>query len=128
VLGPGRAGPLGVGTSVRDITRHRFARSALLVVGVLTLVAPAATASAQAPSGNRMVHCMQTAAGHSPVTKSGIADCNGMPLVRHPCPNGGAVVVLKLGGATVALRPGRPPVRLGASYSTSRLNAICRAK
>jgi hypothetical protein len=88
------------------------------------LVAPAA--SAKAPNGTRMVHCMQTLAGHSPTTKSGIADCNGMPLVRHRCSSGGAVVVVKISGSAIALRAGKPPVRLGAHYTPSRLNKLCR--
>jgi hypothetical protein len=75
-----------------------------------------------------MAGCMQTAAGHAPATKAGIADCSGMPLVRHRCPGGGVMVVLKLGGSTVALRPGRKAVRLGASDTNKRLNAICKKK
>jgi hypothetical protein len=74
-----------------------------------------------------MERCMQTAAGHTRVTKSGIADCNAMPLIRHRCPGGGAVVVLKLGGSIVGLRSGQMPVQLGANYTTKRLNAICQA-
>jgi hypothetical protein len=112
---------------VASIARGRFLLSVLFVLGALTLVAPSMSASAKAPSGTRMVRCMQTLAGHSPATKSGIADCNGMPLIRHRCPSGGAVVVIKLGGSTVALRPGKSPVQLGAHYSTGRLNKICRA-
>jgi hypothetical protein len=74
-----------------------------------------------------MVHCMQTLAGRSPATKTGIADCNGMPLVRHRCPSGGAVVVIKISGSTIALRAGKPPTRLGAHYTVGRLNKICRS-
>jgi hypothetical protein len=73
-----------------------------------------------------MAHCMQTLSGHSPATKSGIADCNGMPLIRHRCPSGAAVTVIKLGGSTVALRPGHTPVEVGGHYTVGRLNKICR--
>jgi hypothetical protein len=93
----------------------------------LLLVFPATSASAKASSGTRMVHCMQTASSHVPATKAGIADCNGMPLVRHRCPGGGVVVVLKLAGSTVGLRPDQKPVRLGTGYTTKRLNAICKS-
>jgi hypothetical protein len=114
-------------TSLWTIVHLRLFRSFLLALGALTLLLPAASASAKTSSGTRMVRCMQTAAGHTPSTKSGIADCNGMPLIRHRCPGGGVVIVLKLGGSTVALRPGQKPVRLGASYTTNRLNTICKA-
>lgn len=99
----------------------------LMVIPGATSVdsADASASTPKGPTANQIKQCSAAATGHRKMTRGQMAACSALPKISEHCAKGRSVTVIKIGPENIAVRFNEKPVRLGAQYTQSQLNAAC---
>ena len=110
-----------------------------ILLGVLALGSLPAAASAYKTAsqtgGKQAAQCRTAVTGDATVTTKTASDCSWLPpsdIDRGGCPSSWGVAVIKVGSASIVIRPGSPPMRLptgqhGGSVAHGGLPALRNA-
>ncbi|HXN63235.1 MAG TPA: hypothetical protein VN886_22520 [Acidimicrobiales bacterium] len=112
--------------SFRRPTLAAFGCVALLGVLALGSLPAAASAykTASQTGAKQAAQCRTAVTGDATVTTKTASDCSWLPpsdINRGGCPSSWGVAVIKVGSASIIIRPGSPPMRLPPGYTAAQL-------